>query len=90
MSATNIIHIVNNLELKEKLLKLIQQQKVLNASQEVFKQEKTRIADEFKLIGLKPSEFAKIVKFSNNEELAYNELTFIESIVDNLITNKND
>ena len=86
MSATNIIHIVNNLELKEKLLKLIQQQQVLNASQEVFKQEKARIADEFKLLGLKPAEFAKIVKFSNNEELAYNELAFIESVVDNLMS----
>ena len=86
MSATHIINIVNNPELKEKLLKLIEQQKVLNASHEVFKQEKTRIADEFKTLGLKPAEFAKIVKFSSNEELAYNELAFIESVVDNLMS----
>jgi hypothetical protein len=85
MSATHIINIVNNLELKPKLIELIGQQKALNASQEVFDQEKKRIADEFKLLGLKPAEFAKIVKFSSNEELAYNELAFVEAIVDNLI-----
>jgi len=86
MSATHIINIVSNLELKEKLLKLIEEQKVLNASQEVFKQEKARIADEFKLLGLRPAEFIKIVKFSSNEELAYNELATIEAIVDNLMS----
>ena len=86
MSATHILNIVSNLESKEKLLKLIEEQKILNASQEVFKQEKARIADEFKLLGLKPAEFVKIVKFSSNEELAYNELATIEAIVDNLIS----
>ena len=85
MAAENILNIVSNPETKAKLLVLIEQQKVLDASQEVFKQEKARIADEFKLLGLKPAEFVKIVKFSNNEELAYNELAFVEAVVDNLI-----
>jgi hypothetical protein len=86
MSATHILNVINNHELKTKLLMLIEQQKILNASQEVFKQEKARIAEEFKSLGLKPSEFVKIVKFSSNEELAYNELAFVEAIVNNLIS----
>ena len=86
MSATHLLHIINNPELKAKLLVLVDHQKALNASQEVFKQEKARIADEYKKLFLKPADFAKIVKFSSNEELAFNELAFIEGVVDNLIS----
>jgi hypothetical protein len=88
MAAQQILNIVADHELKQKLLILIEQQKMLDASQEVFKQEKARIGDECKQLGLKPTEFTKIVKFSNNEELAYNELAFVESIVDNLLDRK--
>ena len=87
MSAQNLINILGDDTLKATLLEQIEKQHVLNQSQEVFKQEKAAIAEVIKMLGLKPAEFTKIVKYSKDEgDLLMNELAFLENIQDSLVS----
>lgn len=85
MSSNNLQHIIANGTSRVALLELVDRMKQLIDANEVFKQEKEQIIGDVKLLGLKPMEFNKIVKYAINDELLLNELSFLEMINDNLI-----
>lgn len=85
MSSTNLLHIIEDKDSRAALFDLIERMNQLIDANEVFKQEKEHILKNVKLLGLKPMEFNKIVKYAINDELLLNELGFLELINDNLV-----
>lgn len=78
MSAQIMISILSNAQSIIKLKSLIQ---LSNEN----KYEMRYLADEAKKLGLKPFEWYEILKYINNSELLFNQLTMLELIVDNLL-----
>lgn len=66
---------------------LLEKARDLATSQSFLDIEKRLLMDDVKLLGLKPAEFSKIVKYKLNEELLMNELTTLELINDHLMDN---
>ena len=63
----NITRIISETESRAKLINLVEQQHALNLAMEVHKQEKVKIAEEYKLMGLSASEFTKFVKYAKDQ-----------------------
>jgi hypothetical protein len=77
----NITRIISETESRAKLINLVEQQHTLNLAMEVHKQEKAKIAEEYKLMGLSASEFNKFVKYAKDQgDLLNYERELLEQI----------
>lgn len=77
----NITRIISETESRAKLINLVEQQHALNLAMEVHKQEKAKIAEEYKLMGLSASEFTKFVKYAKDRgDLLNYERELLEQI----------
>lgn len=83
MAIDNITKLLSQDDTRNKLLALVEQQHQLNDAQKVHQEEKTRIATEFKTLGIKQSEFNKFVKYIKEDEgdLLNYERALLEQIV---------
>lgn len=68
MAIDNITKLLSNDDTRTKLLKLVEDQYNLNLALKVHKEEKTRITEESKSLGLKQSEFTKFVKYLKEDQ----------------------
>lgn len=85
MSSQVLIDIVQDEKSLSALNDLIERARSIESSQAYLSLDKKLLMDDVKLLGLKPMEFNKIVKYKLNEELLMNELATLELINDNLM-----
>ena len=82
MAIDNITVLLTQEDTRTKLLKLVDEQHNLNLAAKVHKEEKEKIAIEFKSMGLKVTEFNKFVKYLKEDQgdLLNYERGLLESI----------
>ena len=85
MSSQVLIDIIQDEKSLSALNDLIERARAIELSQAYLGLDKKLLLDDVKLLGLKPMEFNKIVKYKLNEELLMNELATLELINDNLM-----
>lgn len=84
MALENITKILTDNSSREELIKLIDNQHALNLAMQVHKEEKERIAQEYKKLGLSATEFNKFTKMLKDEGDLLNYERGLLEIIDQL------